>query len=280
MDMNEYQEKAAKTDDTGKSTVALYGLAGEIGGLFSLFKKRIRDRQIPAQFKEDLREELGDILWYLSALASKYGISLSEIAISNLDKIEHLFGKIDAPFFDDDFKDEERLPTSGTFEFHIDGKSGKAVVLFDGQHIGDPLSDNTLNEDQYKFHDIFHVSLAAHLHWSPVLRRLLKRKRKSSPKVDESEDSARAVITEEAAVAVIFSFAEQNAFFEHRRSIPFSLIKMLQRLTSNYEVSACTAAQWREAIYSACEVFVDLKKNNGGKVLFDSLEGTLEFVTG
>lgn len=277
MEINSYQERAEKTNDTGKSSIALYGLAGEIGGLFSLFKKRLRDRQPPQQFRDDLREELGDILWYLSALASHNGIKLEDVATTNLEKISLLFGSEQAPFFDDNFPPAERLPNNLKVRFTIDSASGRSVMLFDGIPMGDPLSDNVLIEDNYKFHDVFHLAFLAHLHWSPVLRSLLKRKRKSVPLVDENEDGARAAILEEAVIGIIFSYAEQNAFFEDKRLIPFSLIKILQRLTSKYEVSKCTAHQWRDAIYEACAVFVQIAKHQGGFVSADAIEGRIEY---
>jgi hypothetical protein len=42
MDIDAYQVEAHRTDEIKKSTVSLYGLAGEVGTVFSLFKKRVR----------------------------------------------------------------------------------------------------------------------------------------------------------------------------------------------------------------------------------------------
>ena len=36
---------------------------------------------------EDIKSELGDVLWYLSELALTYNISLEEVAKSNLEKL-------------------------------------------------------------------------------------------------------------------------------------------------------------------------------------------------
>ena len=42
--------------------------------------------------KEDLKKELGDVLWYVSQLASELGLEFEDIAQTNLDK---LFSRMD-----------------------------------------------------------------------------------------------------------------------------------------------------------------------------------------
>jgi NTP pyrophosphatase (non-canonical NTP hydrolase) len=64
MDINDFQRRAFATDESKRTTISLYGLAGEVGTIFSAFKKRLRDRQNPNAFREELVEELGDALWY------------------------------------------------------------------------------------------------------------------------------------------------------------------------------------------------------------------------
>lgn len=61
------------------------GLNGEAGEVAELFKKAIR-KQAPIDVKH-LKEELGDVLWYLSQLASVCNIDLEEVAADNLDKL-------------------------------------------------------------------------------------------------------------------------------------------------------------------------------------------------
>ena len=61
-----------------------------------------------------------------------------------------------------------------------------------GVNTGDRLTDNALEPDDYRFHDVFHYAYAAVLTWSPVTRSLLRLKRKSKPKLDEVEDGALA----------------------------------------------------------------------------------------
>jgi hypothetical protein len=107
----------------------------------------------------------------------------------------------------------ERLPRTLTVEFRLDPETKRSIMLIDGKQIGDSLSDNTSAEDHYRFHDIFHLSFMTYLGWSPVMRGILKSKRRSNKAVDENEDGARAAITEEAISAIIFNVAEDNDFF-------------------------------------------------------------------
>lgn len=66
------------------------GLAGETGEVAEKIKKVIRDHQgiIDEEKKNELVKELGDILWYLTQLATDLNISLEEIAKANLEKLK------------------------------------------------------------------------------------------------------------------------------------------------------------------------------------------------
>lgn len=64
------------------------GLAGEVGEVIELIKKDRRpgDRRKELS-KDDLKKELGDVLWYLTRIASENQISLLDIAITNVEKL-------------------------------------------------------------------------------------------------------------------------------------------------------------------------------------------------
>ncbi|MEN2469325.1 hypothetical protein [Burkholderia sp. GS2Y] len=66
----------------------------------------------------------------------------------------------------------------------------------------------------------FHLAYVAHLGWSPVIRALLKLKRKSDPKLDENEDGARAAIIEEGIATWIFNHADHHDFYENMSGAP------------------------------------------------------------
>lgn len=64
------------------------GLAGEAGEIANKVKKISRDGLDPADLKDDIKAELGDVLWYLAAVATEFDISLTEVASYNLRKLE------------------------------------------------------------------------------------------------------------------------------------------------------------------------------------------------
>ena len=93
MHFTEYQELAKWTAiyPVGyKKVYPALGLCGEAGEVAEKIKKSIRDGidyGYEEEFKAELTKELGDVLWYVAALASDLDISLNEIAENNLLKL-------------------------------------------------------------------------------------------------------------------------------------------------------------------------------------------------
>jgi NTP pyrophosphatase (non-canonical NTP hydrolase) len=85
---NDYQVSASATAIYPAKHAIVYpalGLAGETGEIAEKVKKWLRgDRELN---REDLAKELGDVLWYLSALASDLSIPLEEVAQANINKL-------------------------------------------------------------------------------------------------------------------------------------------------------------------------------------------------
>ena len=93
MKFEEYQSLA--------STTALYprrmstleyptlGLAGEAGEVANIVKKIQRDHSgvVTDDTRNKLKDELGDVLWYISACCDELGLTLTEIAEYNVDKL-------------------------------------------------------------------------------------------------------------------------------------------------------------------------------------------------
>src|SRR3546814_9559909 len=69
----------------------MLGLAGETVQLLSEYKKHLRDGAAHRLFKDRVGEELGDLLWYIANVASKFGLDLDQIAEKNLDKVRARF---------------------------------------------------------------------------------------------------------------------------------------------------------------------------------------------
>src|SRR5437764_5197754 len=100
VDFNSYQKEALRTDrvparegadDATSLIVPMLGLAGETGQLLSEYKKHLRDGEAHRLFKERVSEELGDLMWYVANVASKFGLSLDDVAVANLEKTRGRF---------------------------------------------------------------------------------------------------------------------------------------------------------------------------------------------
>jgi hypothetical protein len=82
------------------------------------------------------------------------------------------------PLFDSNKPLEERFPRELNIEFIERGRERKQVILrCNDINIGARVNDNISDTDHYRFHDIFHLSYAVFLGWSPVIRALLSPRR-------------------------------------------------------------------------------------------------------
>ena len=79
---------AGKTS-IARGLLAALGLAGEAGELANKVKKVYRDDAgiLTTQARWKLADELGDVLWYVAAVATEIGIDLDAIANLNLNKL-------------------------------------------------------------------------------------------------------------------------------------------------------------------------------------------------
>jgi NTP pyrophosphatase (non-canonical NTP hydrolase) len=90
MKMNDYQQDVMRTAAMGKGVefarmVFGLGVAGEAGEVADLVKKELGHGH--PEDKAKVKKELGDVLWYVAALAETYGLSLAEVAEANLEKL-------------------------------------------------------------------------------------------------------------------------------------------------------------------------------------------------
>ena len=207
---------------------------------------------------------------YLDAIhAAK--LAFSDVARGNLRKARGAFLEPQAVDlvgldFDNTFGIEEQLPRE--FKIRVNQRgSGKSYLQWNGVFIGDPLTDNIADRDGYRFHDVFHFSYVAVLHWSPVIRALIKHKRKSDPSYDEEQDSGRAIVVEEGLTAWIFSKAKELNFFENQEKVSLGILKTISEFVSGYEVEKCPLKLWEKAILEGYAVFRQLKSNQGGWIV-------------
>lgn len=98
MNFNEYQCMASETaiyPDRGQLSYPILGLCGEVGEVSEKFKKLIRDKGycrfehiVDPCDKADIMKELGDIIWYISEIATMLDLELETIAALNLNKLK------------------------------------------------------------------------------------------------------------------------------------------------------------------------------------------------
>jgi NTP pyrophosphatase (non-canonical NTP hydrolase) len=110
MTLDDYQRKSrefahyprvcAGKPRVGNLVYPALALAGEAGEVANLVKKLVRQSNslAPVTVVDDedrakLGEELGDVLWYVSALATELGFTLEEVAKANLTKLAKRYEK-------------------------------------------------------------------------------------------------------------------------------------------------------------------------------------------
>ncbi|MDP3753271.1 MAG: nucleoside triphosphate pyrophosphohydrolase family protein [Polaromonas sp.] len=233
---------------------------------------------------ENRASMFGQLLGGLALVSTCFEWKLEAIADQNLLKIYDRWPpKKRYLVIESGGKDFEQFPLRMEVEF-IQRKIGNRLMVVQqikGLNIGDPLTDNSRRADGYRFHDVFHLSYAAHLGWSPVIRALLKLKRKSEPQLDENEDGARAIILEEGIATWIFNHAKGNERKLYADMTPgrldYSLLKQIRSMVDGLMVADCPLWQWENAILDGFRVFRELYHHKGGTVIVDLKKHTLTF---
>ncbi len=289
----EYQGLAAQTDATPgdelkAQAIPLLGLAGEVGSLLSEYKKYLREGDRYRPFKDQVAEEIGDVLWYLANIAGKAGLDLEDIAQENLAKLAERWPRdedepqlipLGTGRYDEAYPTTEQLPRTIRVEFREIPHEGRTRLQMtcDGKPLGDPLTDNAHVDDGYRYHDIFHLTNAIMLGWSPVIRKLMGVKRKSNARVDEVEDGARAAVTEEAISAVIFGYARDHSFFDGVTSVDFELLRTIKVMTRPFEVRDRTYRDWEAMILSGYAVWRQMVHHRGGVFVGDATAHSVRY---
>ena len=159
----------------------------------------------------------------------------------------------------------------------IDSRKPSWVEIFiNGQAFGHALRDNRYEDDGYRFHDIFHLTYASVLGWSPSLRALLRRKRKSDPRVDEVEDGGRAIVIEEGISAMVFSYAERRGFLDGAEAVNYELLRTIRDMASHLEVRCRTEGDWEHAILRGFEIWRQVRAKGKGRLRANLDNGTID----
>ena len=88
MNLREYQEMAARLalPSALNDQYLSLGLVGEAGEVASLFAKAVRDSGKLVD-RDNLKKELGDVLWFVAVLAQHYNMDMQDVAVSNINKL-------------------------------------------------------------------------------------------------------------------------------------------------------------------------------------------------
>lgn len=222
---------------------------------------------------------LGEVVWHLAAVATVSGLSLNGIAAANQAKVAGRYKRSAAtPLPDEAYPGHERFARKMQVSF-VSVSKGRSQMFLEGRPLGNELTDNAKDNDGYRFHDVMHLAFLAKLGWSPVLRKLMGRKRKSRPEIDEIQDGARAQIVEELLIKSIHSeiTADLDASLLHASSqvsngaeiVPFSFLSHLSRLAEGLEVARSQLWEWEDAIVEGSRLFLQLRANGSGTVQLD-----------
>jgi NTP pyrophosphatase (non-canonical NTP hydrolase) len=268
--------------------VGLLGLAGETGTLLTEYKKRLRDGPAHHGHRNALAEGLGDVLWYVAEIASCCGIDLNEAAMQNLAKVSDRWGSssdddfssaIGWSLYDESFPRAEQLPRAFRVRVSEDHRSSppKIALHLGARNVGDVLTDNSYDDDGYRFHDVFHLGYAAVLGWSPVLRKLLGCKRKSDPLTDRVEDGGRAIVVEEGIAAFVYGYAKKHDYLSSIRHLDTEILRTVKNMTEGLEVGSRTAHDWEQAIIEGFRVWRQVREHKGGTVVVDLRRRSLRF---
>ncbi len=229
-----------------------------------------------------VRDQALRVWCVLRAAARDTGVELEVAAENNLRKVRSRWPSVReyASLFDEGALEEEQLPRKLEIEFRERSQGEQRIVILrcNGINFGNRLTDNIADPDGYRYHDIFHFAYAVHLGWSPVVRALLKCKRKSDPKIDEAQDGARAAIVEEAVSAIAFSRGKQLGLFDGLDHVDYDLLKMVSEFVEGYEVDRIPLWQWEVAILQGFTVFRQLRHTRGGRVTLDLERRELKYL--
>jgi hypothetical protein len=125
------------------------------------------------------------------------------------------------------------------------------------------------------------------LGWSPVLRSLMRRKRKYDMRIDEVEDGARAQIVEEAVVKIIHSegvrlarlrrASDMGPLLASADEISFSFLRLIRNMVAGLEAEGNRDWEWEDAIMEGHRLFDALRIAGEGKIIVNLTTRSLTF---
>lgn len=290
---NAYQKNSAKTARLGHNDTALVPYLARVwknsGELLDIV--HVKRAAFNKADQQRIARALGDVMWYVAAFATLYRLDLNEVVKANSEKALSMFPppneRKPTPLHDERDKPLEQFPRKFNVDF-IPHDDDTSVMLVNGMRVGDPLRDNAYKPPQaiageidgYRFHDSVHWAFVAVLGWSPVMRGLMKRKRKSNKQKDDADDGARAQIVDEMIVKLAHTYAvnvDRVKLLRGRRRIDMDLLKLVETLTNGLEVRANKLWEWEKAILLGFTIFDLLRRERQGRITLDLRKRTVTF---
>ena len=95
MNINMYQQLAARTINPAISHIetllhALHGMSAEVGEIHSIYQKSYQGHEVD---DDDLKAELGDLLWFCAEYCTAQGWDMEQICVKNIEKLRKRFPK-------------------------------------------------------------------------------------------------------------------------------------------------------------------------------------------
>lgn len=95
MTINTYQLLADRTMNPELTQVetilhALHGLSAEVGEIHSIYQKSYQGHEVS---DDDLKAELGDLLWFAAEYCTAKGWDMEQVANQNIEKLRKRFPK-------------------------------------------------------------------------------------------------------------------------------------------------------------------------------------------
>jgi hypothetical protein len=91
------------------------------------------------------------------------------------------------------------------------------------------------------------------------------------------EDGGRAIVTDEALAALVFSYAVRHTYLDEIKVLDWQLLDLCRDLTSSFEVGKRSLYEWEQTILKTFEIWRKVQTHGDGWVRFDRKSRSVEF---
>ena len=98
------------------------------------------------------------------------------------------------------------------------------------------------------------------------------------PQIDEVQDGGRAQVLDEGIAALVFDYAKEHRWLEGVSDLDYKLLRTIKGVTSLLEVRERSMGEWQRSILLGFEVWRQVLKAGGGRILVDQDSKNLTFL--